>query len=123
MLTSDFRWESSYKITPYQPGIHISMTSLKYLQNISSTNNEKLSSVDQCFLLASVEKFNSTADLGLDLTQVPRAEHQSGSAADRTPCLACPLQTLQQMLPHKYFDLTAIIMDKQEATYPIFFST
>lgn len=53
------------------------MTFLKYLLNITSTNNEKLSSVDQCFLLASVGKLNSTADLGLALTQVPRAEHQS----------------------------------------------
>lgn len=53
---------------------------------VTTTNNEKPSSIDQCFLLSSLEKFNSIADLGLAPTQVPRAEHPA-FAQLQTECL------------------------------------
>jgi len=71
---------------------------------VTTTNKEKLSSFAQCFLLASVEKFNSIADLGLAPPQVPRAEHPT-PAQLQPECLITSFLygLLQQMLPHKSF--------------------
>lgn len=97
------------------------MTFLEYLLNITRTNNEKLSSVDQCFLLAFVEKFNSSADLGLAHTGPQGRASVSGSAADNICYRVHEGQAKQGVLSHKSFNLTTIVTDKQKATYPILF--
>lgn len=84
---------------------------------VITINNEKWSSIDQCFLLASVEALNSTAGLGLAAAQVPRAEHPS-LAQLHTEHSVCPLAA-QQTLPPKSCNLTTTVTDKYKVTYPI----